>query len=99
MHGDAAYLHIAQRRECLTNTFRRRTADGTRDDDDLGPVQLALDHLAERGGLRTDDAHAVDVGAGITGRSRQRVGIHVVHLAVARSAVDVNKLTADADHR
>ena len=59
----------------------------------------ALDDLAQPARVGGHDADPADLGARVTGGGGQRVRVHVVDLALAGRAVDVDELLAERDHR
>ena len=99
MHGDPDDLHVAELGQHRADRLGRRAADAAGDHHDLGAVDLTLDDLAELLGVVADDADAVHLGAGVPAGRRQRVGVDVVDLPVARGARDVDQLAADGHHR
>ena len=63
----------------------RRAADRAGDHHDLGAIDLALNDFAEFSCVAADDADPVHLRAGVAGSGRQRVGVDVVNLSVARA--------------
>ena len=78
MHGNSRHVDVAQLGECRANLLGHLAADATGDHHDLAQQQPALDDLAQPAGVGRHDADAVDLGAGVTRRGGQGVGVDVV---------------------
>ena len=99
VHGDPGDLHVAELREHGAEILRGPTADRPGDHHDFGTVELALDEVAQLRATGTDDPDPAHLRAGIAGGGGQRVGVHVIYLAVAGRAGDVDEFSAHTHHR
>ncbi|SKY41200.1 Uncharacterised protein [Mycobacteroides abscessus subsp. abscessus] len=99
MHRDPRDLEVAEVGQCVGDRPRRRSAHCSADHDDLGSNELRLNHFAQTRRLALGESDPVHVRTSITCGGGERVAVHVVDLAGARSAVDVDEFAAHRDHR
>ena len=99
MHRDSRDLEVAEVGQGVGDRPRGRSAHRAADHDDLGSNELRLNHFAQSRRLAFGESYPVHIGTGITGGGRQGVAVHVVDLAGAGSAIDVDEFAAHRDHR
>ena len=98
VHGHAGGINLTQVGQHLTNILVTRTADRTRDHDDLTAQHLPLNDFPDTTGFTSGNADAMHICAGFPTGSRQGIGIHVKHLPQARFAVNIDQLRPHRQH-